>query len=303
MDLSITQCKSPCGHQRAAFTLIELLVVIAIIAILAAILFPVFQTAREKARMTACLANEKQLGTALSQYIQDYDDTFPCGMEIYSNSVGHGWAGQMYPYFKSVGVMVCPSDPNGSTSTGWSYAYNQVLAGYTLSNGQAYTAKDAYNGNTYTYYIAQLSMMTAPAKTVAISEMAESYAAGKIETHQQNPFDGDFHSAGSDGISQGSCMFTNYQQNALGTVRNDLINGSAALPGRHIGGANFVMADGHAKWFLPSQVSGGDGAGGQYGCGGTPATYCPKNTSTTCALELAGTQCADQTIAATYSVY
>src|SRR5689334_4870314 len=66
-----------CPSKNKGFTLIELLVVIAIIAILAAILFPVFAQAREKARQTSCLSNEKQLGTAFLMYVQDYDETFP----------------------------------------------------------------------------------------------------------------------------------------------------------------------------------------------------------------------------------
>jgi prepilin-type N-terminal cleavage/methylation domain-containing protein len=76
------------------FTLIELLVVIAIIAILAAILFPVFAAAREKARQTACSSNLKQLGLAFVQYTQDYDEQYPVGpAAFYGSHWGNGWAG------------------------------------------------------------------------------------------------------------------------------------------------------------------------------------------------------------------
>src|SRR5438552_4097577 len=75
--------------QRRGFTLIELLVVIAIIAILAAILFPVFAQAREKARQISCVSNQKQIGTATMMYIQDYDELFPTAVPY---SPGTGWA-------------------------------------------------------------------------------------------------------------------------------------------------------------------------------------------------------------------
>ena len=104
-------------HIIKGFTLIELLVVIAIIAILAAILFPVFAKAREKARQTTCASNEKQLGIAFMQYVQDYDESYP-----YSEN----WAYCLYPYVKSVGAYVCPDDSSAGAAGTYpiSYAVN-----------------------------------------------------------------------------------------------------------------------------------------------------------------------------------
>ena len=95
---------------RQAFTLIELLVVIAIIAILAAILFPVFAQARDKVRQASCLSNMKQLGLALEMYEQDYD-----GMLMQTTAetptMKIQWSWVLQPYIKNVGIFVCPSDP------------------------------------------------------------------------------------------------------------------------------------------------------------------------------------------------
>src|SRR5579871_4466808 len=96
---------------RFGFTLIELLVVIAIIAILAAILFPVFAAAREKARQTACLSNLKQVGLAAQMYAQDYDENFvhtELGGDV-SDANERYWGDMLQPYLTSWQVLVCPS--------------------------------------------------------------------------------------------------------------------------------------------------------------------------------------------------
>ncbi len=118
---------------RKGFTLIELLVVIAIIAILAAILFPVFARAREKARQTSCLNNCKQMGVAALMYSQDYDeriiaaysDLRPYGLRCdLFNTVLVYWPALMYPYVKNLHIFVCPSKPEGSFARWLSYGCN-----------------------------------------------------------------------------------------------------------------------------------------------------------------------------------
>ena len=106
-------------RKRTGFTLIELLVVIAIIAILAAILFPVFAQAREQARMSTCLSNFKQIGTGMMMYLQDWDETYPMnriaqnpgGSECNGKGKMITWKHETQPYIKSTDVFRCPSNP------------------------------------------------------------------------------------------------------------------------------------------------------------------------------------------------
>jgi prepilin-type N-terminal cleavage/methylation domain-containing protein/prepilin-type processing-associated H-X9-DG protein len=152
----VNKITSPHGRSHSAFTLIELLVVIAIIAILAAILFPVFGRARENARRSSCLSNMKQLGLGFMQYTQDYDEMFmgpsnsnhgafnpqvfptnaPNGSTVYT-AYRLSWADVLLPYTKSEQIMSCPSATPYFYWTGsdtWtkqipiSYAYNRLLS-------------------------------------------------------------------------------------------------------------------------------------------------------------------------------
>jgi prepilin-type N-terminal cleavage/methylation domain-containing protein/prepilin-type processing-associated H-X9-DG protein len=131
--------------KRRGFTLIELLVVIAIIAILAAILFPVFAKAREKARTINCLSNMKQIGLGTMQYVQDYDEKYPGGANM-----GFGWApawwDEVAPYLKSIQIYKCPSESNPGNCWGTNvpvdnypvtYGCNQWIEGWGGSMAMA----------------------------------------------------------------------------------------------------------------------------------------------------------------------
>ncbi len=114
-------------EKKRGFTLIELLVVIAIIAILAAILFPVFAKAREKARQASCQSNLKQCGLGIMMYVQDYDERYMYGWHVYSCS--STWEGFILPYVKNEQIFACPSglsDGGVNASGAYSWVYDHM---------------------------------------------------------------------------------------------------------------------------------------------------------------------------------
>lgn len=122
------------GIKSRGFTLIELLVVIAIISILAAILFPVFQSVRENARRASCASNEKQIALGIMQYVQDADESFPppdynAGATQFAVHNDTIWADFIQPYTKNTGMFLCPDDSTGlppgiTTGAPFSYGLN-----------------------------------------------------------------------------------------------------------------------------------------------------------------------------------
>ena len=259
---------------KRGFTLIEMLVVIGIIAAIAAILFPVFASVRERGRRTACLSNERQLGMAMLQYVADSSETFPGGL-IWA---GDKWVSQTYPYVKSTTLFRCPSD--GSTSgiadaTGGfpvSYGLNSDLAlrQITVSASGKITQPEGFG----------LAALTASAKTLLFFEVGNGEAvldtAANAEDGSVIGNAGATGSGSSDGkggtltdptypITSSASGFALY---ATGNVGGRLLNGATkagkTLGGRsaprHAGGANYVACDGHAVWLRPEEVSGGDNA-------------------------------------------
>ena len=215
---------------RRGFTLIELLVVIAIIAILAAILFPVFARAREKARQTTCISNMKQISLAFMMYAQDYDETLP-GVSfgvlsnlnwnfnaIWPGTASGGWPalfqGPMQAYMKNQQMLQCPSDSGAGhrwyDATGISYAYVEYL----------YNADYGYD---------KLSFVSSqPAGVSAIAMLSESWASGIFN---------DWDNSNGTGDGMDRVRYTTYSPWAS---RHD--------------GTVFGYADGHAKFLAQNSI-------------------------------------------------
>jgi len=174
--------------RRSGFTLIELLVVIAIIAILAAILFPVFAKAREKARQSSCLSNARQLGTAVLSYVQDYDETFPKAQHAPSGA--NNWYDVIAPYCKNTQILRCPSLQlnGGGTTTGYGWNIGRATS-YT--DGMGYYQGDGQNCRS-------LGEVTMPAETFLLGDI--SNYSGNIRyllwSSGSNTFQSNAHNGG-----------------------------------------------------------------------------------------------------------
>lgn len=226
-------------RKQNAFTLIELLVVIAIIAILAAILFPVFAQARGKARQTVCLSNEKQIGLGIVMYAQDYDETLPranYAVPLGSNPLGPKlervhWYQAVEPYIKAnydpakagqkLSIWVCPDyDKTANKNFGyqptWSYSYNA-----NLGQAQAPGVPPEWLLDS----VKTLAFFQYPAQVVLASEGA----GRRVYTHGN---DTGVYETDSTEINVGKDNNINY----------------VLARGRHNGGSDYVLGDGHAKW-------------------------------------------------------
>jgi prepilin-type N-terminal cleavage/methylation domain-containing protein/prepilin-type processing-associated H-X9-DG protein len=214
-------------HRRNTngFTLIELLVVIAIIAILAAILFPVFAQAREKARQTTCLSNLKQIMLAEMQYVQDYDETH-CYVYGNNGQPDYSWTQLLAPYTKSKQVFTCPSDTY-DRGTNDKNGSNVVIG--TPANPVSYSLTLAWGdwAGEWSASGSPEAKITSPASTIFLSERWNGYHFYSAGWAADNWCDGGEFLLGQGGIA-----------GATG----------------HGGGSNYAFCDGHAKWMRFEQT-------------------------------------------------
>jgi prepilin-type N-terminal cleavage/methylation domain-containing protein/prepilin-type processing-associated H-X9-DG protein len=293
---------------RKGFTLIELLVVIAIIAILAAILFPVFAQAREKARSTACLSNQKQLGTGIMMYVQDYDETYPqCyyykNNTLTTNGGSSGgyvhWSVTVNPYIKNAQLFVCPSDVNKGLPP--DNAPCNPYTNVTQIGCEAQVPRISYIANSAIMprkrgpqdapNVVPTAAVDATAEVIAMTEMTDNLnciflgSTGQTNTERRNkshrPVNAMMRTAsggqwaGQNANDASGAIYAITKVAAEGpegwggpsdsrTITNSAgCRGTAAdgglhirfmEPGRHSGGANYMFADGHAKFMRFEQT-------------------------------------------------
>lgn len=265
---------------KRGFTLIELLVVIAIIAILAAILFPVFAKAREKARQSSCSSNMRQIGIAFASYAQDWDERFPnswqlgpdTNVPVSGNSAHSYWDSQLTSYVKSDGVFKCPSNSlkrysmhaartaQGNTKVRTrvvSYGLNDQI----LNIGRATTAS-AFPWSGKPPAPAPLARIQDSANTILVGELMR-YAMGKNPSANtatgQSPGDDTDIDVGYHILQGGAATaFDDQNWNTDWGAARDI----------HTGGANFLFADSHVKYERLIQTLGSRGTAGFTALGG-----------------------------------
>jgi len=292
MFSSFSRGPSPHNGERG-FTLIELLVVIAIIAVLAAILFPVFASAREKARATTCVSNQKQISLGVLQYVEDFDERMPPAYNCLNGKWTGGefclnfqftatWVSEIYPYSHSwLGISQCPDqtvDPDGIISpakappageiyVGWltlpSYGYNySYLEPNPFCTGPALDGTTGPNVDIIYGVPVVLDRIEAPAATVMF---VDTKLIG-------NPKFGYFDSMTAEspaiaGPSTISCAFNNGgwgvgsfgDYTTLPGVNAPVIppnvTGTGNVDPRHTKGTNVSFCDGHVKWYTPGGLA------------------------------------------------
>ncbi len=246
---------------KKGFTLIELLVVIAIIAILAAILFPVFGRARENARRSSCQSNVKQIGLGFKQYIQDYDEKYPVAIvQSDANATfdpgDSGWAAAMQPYMKSTQIFQCPSEtnpPNASTSATNASGYSDYWANHNIvgGNGVSEASMEAQS----------LTVLNGDGNGAALAGFTDGTSAYVVTPGSSaasptgtNP-NGSFDTVAVYVVGTTGTQASPYQGGNTAIFDNTSPTATGRGGKRHLDGANFAFADGHAKWLRPEKVS------------------------------------------------
>ena len=252
---------------RSAFTLIELLVVIAIIAILAAILFPVFARARENARRSSCTSNLKQIGIGILQYVQDYDETYP--QVAHGGPPYFGWVQIINPYIKSYQVFQCPSESTSGVTPTDAYnpggsAGNSDATDYFISGLIANPPGGGFTG-------AKLARLQTPSIGIMSGDQNPTIPieGSRFKGQQRYALTANYtNDTGEDGAYCygiiGGSADGRYGCQDLNTVDRD---GAAK---RHLDGANYLFADGHVKFQKVTQLY---GAGTPFDVSGQAPTF------------------------------